>query len=708
METKIIIAEKPSLARNIVSAIDKNMKRSDGYYYNDEYIVTYAFGHLFQLYDIEMYREDYSPNEKYIWKEDNLPFFPNEFRFGLKREDGVIKQYKIIRSLINRDDVSCIINAGDSDREGEIIIRLILKYALKKKIPIKRLWMPDQTPETIREEIMIMRDDADYDNLANEGLARTYIDWIYGINLTRIATIKAHALLRVGRVITPIVKAIYDRELEIENFVPKKYYVLSSKEKTNDEYVEIISKKELKDLSSSKILAEKYNNSQAIVTDITKENKIIGPGKLFSLSKLQGELGKKYKMSLDKSLQIVQSLYEKGFVSYPRTPSQYLAEKEKDKFKSIINNFQKYNINIKFKDSKSIFDDSKIESHSALTPTYKIPSKKDLSNEESLVYEMIAHRFFAVFASENYKIERTTITIKLGEYETFKLTGDVIIDKGWTVFETHDKKDKNLPKLNIGDIININFKPLEKQTNPPKKYTVETLNNFLKNPFKSNLSEMDEETLENEELKAMFEGVELGTEATRSGIINNAINSKYIVLKDNNYSLLTLGRYYIETCQAMNILIPKEKTAEIGKALKRVFKGEINIDEALLVTNSEVKNIFSNIANIQNINQAPRIFEVDKSKILCKCPKCGNSIAVNELSYRCANSGCGLVLYKNNKFFETIHKKLTKTLAKDIFTKGKVSFDDLVSKSGKTYKATIIADFSDKYVSFKLDFTHKD
>lgn len=702
MNKKVIIAEKPSLARNIVLAIDPKMKKMDGYFENEEYYITYAFGHLFHLYDIEMYDPNYKEGAKMAWIEDNLPFFPQEFRFGLTKEEGIIKQYKTIRTLINKEEVDTIINAGDSDREGEIIVRLILKYALKTDKSIKRLWMPDQTPKTIKEELSLMRDDSDFDSLANEGLARTYIDWIYGINLTRLATIKSHSLLRVGRVISPIVQVIYERDMAINNFVPSTYYVLTSKEKTNGEVVELTSKKEFNTLQEAEEYALKLNNSKAIVTNVVSERKIIPPGKLYSLSKLQGELGKKYKMSLDKSLQIVQNLYEKGYVSYPRTPSQYLAENEKGKFKDIINNFIKLNVNIIFKEGKNIFDDSKIESHSALTPTYKIPHKSDLSEDENKVYKCIVNRFFSVFSKENFEVNRTTIEIKIKD-EIFKLSGDVVINKGWTIFEERDKKDKILPSLNVGDEVNILFKPVEKQTNPPKRYTVETLNNFLKNPFKDRLKD-NEDSNEEEELKAMFEGVELGTEATRSGIIDNAIKSKYIILKDNVYSLLPLGKYYVETCQKLNIFIKKEKTAELGRSLKKVYRGEFSIDDALKISENEIQNIFNNCPKEINLPMAPQIFEVDKSKVLCKCPRCGNSIAISEVGYRCCNSECGLSLYKNNKLFATLNKKITNKLAKEIFTKGKILFEDLISKNGNKYSAYLVADFSNRYVSFKFEF----
>ena len=404
---KLIIAEKPSLARNIIQGIGRvqkdEMKKKNGYFEGGDYIVTWAFGHLFSLADIE----DYSPSSSGKWTMDNIPCFPEKFKFALKRgadkevDSGVEKQFNTIKYLCNRQDVDTIVNAGDSDREGEIIVRLCVDHALESKKDFVRLWLPDQTPETISAGLGDMKNETEYEGLANEGFARTYIDWLYGVNLTRFATIKTGKLLRVGRVIVPIVKAIYDRDMEIRNFVPQTYYTISSKEETNGEIVELNSKHKFNDKEHIKAqeMCDRYNKEDAIVTSVKTKKDTLYPPKLFSLSKLQSYLGKKFKMSMDDSLTVLQKLYEDGYVTYPRTNSEYLATAEQGKMKSIIANIAKMNYPVAFRFSKSIFDDSKIESHSALTPTYKIPDPKKLSEKERQVYTTIFRRFVAVFCS---------------------------------------------------------------------------------------------------------------------------------------------------------------------------------------------------------------------------------------------------------------------------------------------------------------------
>ena len=704
---KLIIAEKPSLARNIVAGIGE-MSKKDGYFINGEYIVTWAFGHLFSLVDVEAY----TGTEDKRWTLDNLPCFPEKFRFELRKQDdkktvdaGVRKQFNVIKTLANRADVDTIVNAGDADREGEIIVRLCVNHALTSPKAQKRLWLPDQTPETVRRALSEMKDESEYDNLAGEGFARTYIDWLYGVNLTRYATIMSGGkLLRVGRVIVPIVKAIYDRDLEIRNFKPEAYYVISSDVETHGERVELTSKQRFTkdELLKAEEQARLYNSVGAVVTAKESKKDAILPGKLYSLSTLQNVLGKKYKMSMAESLAIIQKLYEEGYLTYPRTNSEYLATAEKDKMRQIISGVARLGYPVRFKDSKYIFDDSKIESHSALTPTYKIPARDSLNEKEKQVYSTVLRRFVAVFCAEECIAEKSEIKIKVGELEEFVLKGTVILEPGWTKYDDYNTKDKILPRLEVGEAVNISFAPEEKKTTPPKHYTIETLNKYLKNPFKDDKArakELEEngEVDDAEDYRAIFEGLELGTEATRTGIIDNARKSGYIELKKDVYTILDGGEFLIESIARLGIVMDKYKTSELGKALKGVFRGEMTVDESVKLAEREIKEIFDN--SKRAVDNMPKVDTGKLGEIVGKCPRCGKNVIRGRQNYGCMGytDGCEF------KMGVTIcHREIPISEAKRLFAEGKTGkLNGFISKRGKPFSRQLA--LKDGDVVFEFD-----
>ena len=646
----LIIAEKPSLARNIAAAIGQ-LRRRDGYLEGEGYLVTWAFGHLFSLCDIEDYTGDHSVSDSAPrWTMDNLPCFPEEFRFTLRKGDdkktvdaGVQKQFGVITELCKREDVDTIVNAGDADREGEIIVRLCVTHTGVEGKQRKRLWLPDQTPQTVRAALADLQDESVYDRLADEGFARTYIDWLYGVNLTRYATLRTGMLLRVGRVIVPIVKAIYERDMAIRNFVPGVYLALVSKEQTNGETVELTSKQKFESDQQAQALAlcKRYNETGAVVTSVKRKRDKLSPGKLYSLSKLQNALGKKYKMSMQESLDIVQKLYEEGYLTYPRTNSEYLATAEKGKVRTILDSCAKLGYPVCFKEGKNIFDDSKIESHSALTPTYKIPAKGVLSEREAQVYAMVFRRFIAVFCAEDCIVDKTEITISVGDLEEFTLKGTVIREKGWTKYDDRSQKDKVLPALEKGDVVNIDFRPAEKETSPPRHYTIETLNNYLKNPFKEEKAaakEKDaaEEEAEDdlEEYRAIFEGLELGTEATRTGIIDNARKSKYIELKKDVYTILPDGEFLVESLEKLGIAMDKYKTSEMGRALKDVYRGRITVSDSVHLAQEAISAAFAACGKDGDTGYF--------RDLLGSCPLCGGEVRRMRNFYGCSGykEGC--------------------------------------------------------------------
>lgn len=691
----IIIAEKPSLAMNVVKAIGA-MNKHDGYFENNQYVVTFAFGHLLQLFDVD----DYLNREKTKWSLEELPFVPNEFKFKVRDDSGVKKQFKIIKDLIKKNDSYEIINCGDADREGQVIIdNIITRIFDEEKInkPIKRLWLPEQTEQSIRQALKDLRDNSEYKNLYNEGLARTYLDWTYGINLTRYLSIKTSSLLPVGRVLIPIVKFIYDRDKAIENFKPETFFeigVLINKEnlqiktKLKDRHFEVSEREAAKELLDS------LKDKKVIVSKVANKEIKKQPPKLFSLDTLQNKMFKDYKMSLDDTLKYLQSLYESGFTTYPRTNTEYLADTEKDKIKGIIAIIKdKYSVDMDFKDKKSIFNSSKVESHSAITPTTKIPDDEKLSDGEKKVYAAITNRFISNFLNEETIIEETSVLINIGN-ESIELKGNVIKQEGFLKYETI-KKENELPKFVEGEELNTKLSLDEKQTQKPNRVTQSELNNFLKNPFKKSEVEELEDTNDEEEYKMILEGCEIGTVATRAGIIKNAQKYQYIKDVKGHLECEDKGVKLIETLEKLNINLNKEKTVEFGRDLKKVYRNDTTMDTIISAVKKELNTIVSN-GNEIKIEK----IESQRHENLGICPVCNKGhISANKLGYGCSRYKEGCKFFVSNKIAgKAISEGIIKKLIKDKKTNLIKGF---TSKAGKKFDAHL------KFTNGKVQFDFK-
>lgn len=688
---KVIIAEKPSLAMSIVGAIGKFQKH-DGYFENENYIVTFGFGHLFTLCSID----DYLNRDKTSWKLSDLPFVPEQYKFKLIDDKGVSKQFNIIKNLVNRNDVDTIINCGDADREGEVIVNLIIENALESNKSLKRLWLPEQTAETIRTSLRNLKDSNNYTNLMDEGLVRTYTDWLYGINLTQLVSCKKGDLFSVGRVIVPIVELVYSRDKSISDFTPKKYSQIELNFDKDNTTIKLTSDDfKFENIEDAKSVREGLIHETIKVKNMETKDVKKQPKKLFSLDKLQNKIGKELKLSANDSLKVIQGLYEKGYVTYPRTNTEYLAEEEKEKISKIIDAF---NIDGKFelKDTKKIFDSSKVESHSAITPTTKIPT--DLKGTYLEVYNIIKNRFLSNFLIEDCVLSETTVTFEFNQYE-FKLKGTAIKQLGFLKYE-NDLKEKTIPTFLIGEEIKPNIELLEKFTQPPKHITLEELNNYLKNPFKK------ESTTEDEEYKQMLDGVEIGTVATRGAIIERAKNLKYIIEKNNTFYIDEKGKQLISALNELDIDMFKDKTVELSKILKKVYKQELSKEEALNIYSKDLKNTVEG-AKLIDVRKV-EVKKVER-EILGKCPKCGKNVYESEKLFYCEDfKNCSFRIFKNNKFFEDKGKKVTKSMVKSFLSAKKVKVKGLKKKDGSgKYDAIVNMTLNGEYVNFSLSFDKK-
>jgi len=726
---KVIIAEKPSVAKNIADAF-KIKTRRDGYYEGEDYLVTWAFGHLLQLYDAK----DYDENMK-GWRMEKFPFIPKDFKYKIKCDSsnrevvdkGAEKQINTIKGLIDRDDVDGVVSATDYDREGQVISdELFIHYDIKK--PIYRLLLNEWTEDEVKKGMANLKLNSEMKPLQDAGIGRQLADWTIGINLTSVATLRYGAsekkTINIGRVLLPTLKIIYDRDKEIENFKESSYYKLlvSLKSKDNIEfeslYYENSSEKfEKKDYldNLSKVLKEK----QAVVVDKEIEKKREYPQSLFNLSNLQGYITSKYKgWTSDKVLKVAQGLYEKKLITYPRTASSVLEESLVDKAKKVLETHKKglpYESQIKFVQSKRVFDNSKVESHSAITPTYVIP--KGLTTEEQHVYNAIKNRFIMQFMPVA-EFEETKITLKVNDEllkGEFISKGKVEIVKGWRVVEKIETKDTILPLVEKGENLDVVDSKVNKVTKkPPKLHTEKTLLRVMETCGKGFKEEKedkddsgDDESNSEEMMQAILSGFSIGTPATRAETIKKLKDIGYIRTKGKSLTTTELGRTIVEIFPAKELL-DLEYTGRLEKTLSDIEKGKFKKEDFLKLIFDFTTNSVEKIKNDTSMLHKFKVEKPEGAEEVGKCPVCGNAIIEGEKGFGCTNwkNGCKFTIWKNDKFIESMGKKVTKEMVELLLKNGKVGFRNLKSKKGTLFSAYLRYEKDEKtgYYSWKFEF----
>lgn len=715
---KVIIAEKPSVAKNIADALHIKT-RKDGYFEGNGYIVTWAFGHLVQLYDAKDYDEKMSS-----WKMENFPFIPSNFKYKVKSsssdrnkvDTGASKQINIIKQLIARNDVDSVISATDFDREGEVIGALLFMYLQVKK-PIYRLLLNEWTPDEVLKGLEKIIPISEMHSLRDAGLSRQWADWVIGINLTSVATLKyqkgSGQPLNIGRVLLPTLKIIYDRCKEIENFKPNDYFKLSAVFETTsgDEYSATynVEDSENKDKFNNKSdleeILNKIQDKYATIISKDVELKKEYPPLLFNLSNLQGHITSKYNgWSSDKVLKVCQSLYEKKYITYPRTASVVLEESLIDKTQKVLNTLKSglpYESEIVFKKTKRIFDNSKVDSHSAITPTYIIP--KGLTGDEQIVYNAIKNRFIMQFMPIS-EYEETKLVTKINNIDldgVFISKGKIQTVEGWKKVEKINTKDTFLPDVSMNDIVNIkNCEVTTHSTTPPKLHTEKTLLRIMETCGKK---VNDDEVILN--------GFSIGTPATRAETIKKLMNVGYIQSKGKSLISTELGNKLVETFPIKE-LFDLEYTGKLEKNLYDIEKSKTDKDSFLKMIFDFTQSSVDTIKNDSDIiiNLLPNKFENKAPEILGKCPLCNSPIIEGKKGFGCSNwkNGCKFVIWKEDNYLKAFKKKPTKTMVKKLLKDGYAEVKGLTSKNGNKFDAIFRYEKNpnNDYFSWKLEFSN--
>ena len=570
---KLCIAEKPSVAKDLAEILGAKI-RHDGYFEGNGYCVTWTFGHLCSLKD----PEDYNPNWKY-WKLEDLPIIPAQFGIKIKGDKGVEKQFQTIKNLVSK--ATEIINCGDAGQEGELIQRWVLLKA-QCKVPIKRLWISSLTEEAIKAGFSKLKDSKDFDNLFAAGNSRAVGDWMLGINGTRLYTKKYgkdKLVLSVGRVQTPTLAMIVNRQKEINAFSSEEYWELKTTYRETEFSCQI---DRLKSLEKAKKGLEYLLNKPFEITSFEQKEGKEGNPRLYDLTSLQVDGNKRFGFGAEQTLNLIQSLYEKKLVTYPRVDTTYLSEDLHPKIPGILGNLKDYK---RFTDvllqkaipkSKTIFDDKKITDHHAIIPTGISPS--GISIDEQKIYDLICRRFISVFYPE-CKVSNTTV---LGKVDTllFKATGKQIISLGWReVYEDvkEEKADDSDAKKELKDveekILPIFVKgesgphtpAIHKgKTSPPKYYTEATLLRAMETAGK---------LVENEEMRELMKENGIGRPSTRANIIETLFKRKYIEKKKKNLVATETGISLIDTIKS-DLLKSPELTGQWERKLRLIEKGK--------------------------------------------------------------------------------------------------------------------------------------
>ena len=693
MSETLIIAEKPSVAATIAAALGAKEKK-DGYIAGSGYLVSWCVGHLVQLAEAAAYGEQYKK-----WSYDGLPILPQEWQYAVASDKG--KQFKILKDLMHRADVSEVVNACDAGREGELIFRFVYDVAGCKK-PMRRLWISSMEESAIKAGFASLKDGKEYDPLYSSALCRAKADWIIGINMTRLFSCLYGKTLNVGRVQTPTLKMLVDRDAAITTFKKGKYYhVRLSLSGVEAASAKIHAAEEAGNLKAA------CEAAQAVCTSVTREEKTVAPPKLFDLTSLQREANRIYGYTAKQTLDLAQALYEKKLLTYPRTDSSYLTDDmggTAAQIAALLAGKLPFMQGADFTPEISrLLDSKKVSDHHAIIPTMEL-AKADLAalpESERNILTLAGARLLMACA-EPHIFEAVTAVFSCAGQE-FTAKGKTVLAAGWKGLErrfmatlkkkadTEDDEENALsldvPPFAEGQTFdNPQAAVTEHFTTPPKPHNEASL-----------LSAM--ERAGNEETDPDAERRGLGTPATRAAIIEKLVKGGFVERKGKQLIPTKSGIELI--CVLPEVLTSPQLTADWENNLTQIAKGNADPDSFMTGIETMTRELVSAYPFLSD--KEKERFKEEKP-VIGKCPRCGADIYEGRKNYYCANRDCAFTMWKNDRFFEerkvTFSPKIAAALLKD----GKAKVKKLYSpKTGKTYNGTILlADTGGKYVNYRI------
>ena len=685
----LVIAEKPSVGAAIGKVLGASSRR-DGYLEGNNYIVSWCVGHLVRLADASSYDERFAK-----WRYSDLPIVPDEWLFEVPKDKQ--KQFKVLCDLMRDKRVTELVCATDAGREGELIFRLVYKKAGCTK-PFKRLWISSLEDSAIREGFAHLRSSGEYDRLYEAALARSKADWIVGINGTRLFSTLYHKKLVVGRVQTPTLAMLVEREGKISTFHKEKYFnVHISKDNLTADLEKVKTEDE------AKAIAAACDKKQAVVSSLKKETKTVNPPRLYDLTTLQRETNRYYGFTAQQTLDLVQSLYEKKLLTYPRTDSQFITEDMESTARQVIGIVSRklplFEGITHEPDIGRITNNAKVTDHHAIIPTVQLEKQDlgELPESEQKIIRLVAMRLLSA-TSEKHIYDETSVTLTCEGYE-FKAKGKTVVQDGWKAIERRfketlkskekDEPERSLPSLNEKDILSsVDASVTEHYTSPPKPYTEDSL-----------LSAM--ETAGNAEFDDDTEKKGLGTPATRAGIIEKLVNGGFVERKGKSLVPTKDGNNLV--CVLPEQITSPTMTAEWENTLMQIERGNADADKFL----SGIVGMTSEL-----VKAYPFLSEAEANRFdtgresIGNCPRCGSPVYVGKGNYYCSNKECSFCMWEDNKFFTSKKKKLTKKIAAELLDKGWCRVTGLYTpKRPQLYDAVIrLDDTGGKYVSFKMEF----